>query len=454
MRITVISNKKTIYLALFIFIILQFVFTDDLEIKTQDINVKDFKIINVSKDVIDNDINFEWMKEYNLGDKVEIEKIINTSDNGFTVVGSIYDSEMLKNNISAYSQAWNMLVFKADRTGKEEWTKKINVNIKDFGNDIINTSDGCFLITGSTVDEFSGYSDDMVPNILLVKLNKDGQTIWIKNIYDKQTIVESLLEHNNNYFVFGEKTPESIEDLKSGEFGAYILKADMEGNKVNDYIVKIDKGIGRIKRIIEIGNKEYFLLSWKINSLLKVRINENIEIKWNKLYLTVSNSNKNLKVFAEANDLIKSSNDSIIITGSYYFKDEKGKEVERIFVFKVDEDGNPLWMRVFVNDEIYGLRGSSIVETKNGEYIIAGYTNSKSNNQSKMVLLKVNDNGELQWMQINNNDKYKESELKYLVASDDENSVIVAGTTLKNGDKNNSLFLGKVNIDEIDVKKK
>ena len=113
---------------------------------------------------------------------------------------------------------------------------------------------------------------------------------------------------------------------------------------------------------------------------------------------------------------------------------------------KSDINGNPLWMRAFVYDKKTGLNGISIVETKNGEYIVAGNTYSSTDLVNKMALLKVNKNGDYQWTKIFKDEKYKSAELKYLIPSTEDNSVVIAGTGYNNN-KNGSIILGKVKID-------
>ncbi|MCK5629998.1 MAG: hypothetical protein KAI26_05245, partial [Nanoarchaeota archaeon] len=96
--------------------------------------------------------------------------VVQTSDGGYVVTGK--------------SQSYggsddDLLLIKFDSSGAEEWTKTVGGTSADVGNSVAQTSDGGYIVTGST-DSYDIASYDL----LLVKFNSSGAEEWTKAVGD------------------------------------------------------------------------------------------------------------------------------------------------------------------------------------------------------------------------------------------------------------------------------
>lgn len=146
---------------------------------------------------------------------------------------------------------------KTDTAGTVLWTKLYGDTAQDDMHRVENTSDGGFIITGTT----SSYGDEN-PNLWFVKTNSTGDTIWNK----------TFGRHNHDHGYSGEQTSDGGYILAghTGSFGynfeeAYILKMDSSGNidnqmtytSVFDMLEPTDNSCGSTNSQIQIVIKNY-----------------------------------------------------------------------------------------------------------------------------------------------------------------------------------------------------
>ncbi len=82
----------------------------------------------------------------------------------------------------------------------------------------------------------------------------------------------------------------------------------------------------------------------------------------------------------------------------------------------------PLWSTDYSLNYPYTIHQNSMVNDKNGNVYIVGFTNDTSNNNVKGVTLKYNTNGQFQWLQYYDSINYYTR-----IAVDDSSNVYVAG---------------------------
>jgi len=87
-----------------------------------------------------------------------------TSDNGYIIVGST-------NSFGVGN--YDIYLVKTDSLGDTIWTKTYGSINDEYGSDIKTTTDGGYIISGST---YQSGNDD----IYLIKTNSDGDTLWTK----------------------------------------------------------------------------------------------------------------------------------------------------------------------------------------------------------------------------------------------------------------------------------
>nr|MBP6313933.1 PKD domain-containing protein [Chitinophagaceae bacterium] len=133
-------------------------------------------------------------------------KVIVTHDSGYVMI----------NNLGVYNN-YNGFAVRIDKNGSIVWQKLLNLsNGNDNINDIQETADGSFIISGSVKS---------TPDVGLIKLSANGDLIWCKTFgnnaqYDDGT---ALIETNDGgYLVTGRY-------ISMGTFNAFLMKTDSSG---------------------------------------------------------------------------------------------------------------------------------------------------------------------------------------------------------------------------------
>ncbi len=136
-----------------------------------------------------------------------------TADNGYIITG-------FTNSFSV--GGYDVYLIKLDSNLTEQWSKIYGGDDWDFGNSVIQTSDGGYLICGSTYSFGNGDED-----YYLVKTNNLGDTTWTKTFGGaKQDVAKSVIETlDNAYLVTG--FSKSLGDTL-GDF--YTVKIDYNGD--------------------------------------------------------------------------------------------------------------------------------------------------------------------------------------------------------------------------------
>jgi hypothetical protein len=138
----------------------------------------------------------QWNKTYgNYSNELGI-KVLQTPDNGYLLLGR---------------KQGNTWLIKTDENGTEEWNRTLGRRGKDKGSSIKQTSDGGYIITGQT-----NISESSNQDIWLTKINKTYVVLW------NNTIQKSQIEHgvdiqqttDGGYIIIGSTTiSNSIFDI-------------------------------------------------------------------------------------------------------------------------------------------------------------------------------------------------------------------------------------------------
>jgi hypothetical protein len=113
-----------------------------------------------------------------------------TTDGGYIIVGSIGGSWL-----------WDVLVLKTDANGDLVWQKSFGKNDgPDHGSDVLQTSDGGYIVLGDTSSYGQGGYD-----IWLIKLVADGTEQWNKTIGGPTfELPKSFTKTNDGYIIVGQ----------------------------------------------------------------------------------------------------------------------------------------------------------------------------------------------------------------------------------------------------------
>jgi hypothetical protein len=175
--------------------------------------------------------NIIWQKCFGGTDFDYAYSSIETSEGGFIICGS---TSSLDGEVTGIHEGSDIWIEKVDADGNLIWQKCLGGNGMDNGRTIQHTSDGNFIIAGSTNStngDISGNHGDY--DAWIIKIDTSGNIIWQKCLggtgIDEAYSIE--LTSDNGYFITG--TTNSNDGDITGNHGAFdfwIIKIDSNGD--------------------------------------------------------------------------------------------------------------------------------------------------------------------------------------------------------------------------------
>jgi hypothetical protein len=302
----------------------------------------------------------------------EDSSLIQTSDGGYAIAG--------KTESSGAGQA-DVYVVKLDAHGNLQWTKTIGGENEDWGRSLIQTSDGGYAIAGYT-KSFGAGEDD----VYVVKLDAKGNLQWTKTIGGKKRDRGSSLVQTSDggYAIAG-----FTDSFGAGETDVYVVKLDAKGN------LQWTKTIGGPKRdygnsLIQTSDGGYAIAGYTTSfgagyaDVYVIKLDAHGNLQWTK---TIGGPAGDV-----GNSLIQTSDGGYAIAG---YTKSFGAGGEDVYVVKLDANGNLQWTKTIGGEnEDWGY---SLIQTSDGGYAIAGATQSFGAGLLDVYVVKLDANGNLQW---------------------------------------------------------
>ena len=260
-----------------------------------------------------------------------------TSDGGY-IVGAVSKSIISGDKTDFCYGGVDYWVLKLDVTGVITWQKTYGGSDADILSSIYPTSDGGYIIGGTSRSLISGnktensFGDD---DYWIIKVDALGAIVWQKSIGGSNADrLKSIFEIPSGEYVMGGTSWSGISGLKTENSYGF-----------NDYwILKINT-TGTILWQHTIGGFESDLLS---------SINKNLTGG----YILAGSSNSPISGNKTAANLTGS--------GTAMYEDE--------WIVALEEDGSIIWDNAI--GSVYTDNAASIIPTSDGEYIVLGQTNS------------------------------------------------------------------------------
>lgn len=245
----------------------------------------------------------------------------------------------------------DILLLKLNSTGDTLWTKTYGGEGTEYGRNIITTSDGNLLIAADK----SNSVDSLLTHTQLIKLNTSGDTLWTASYPSLEILqITHLVEtKNGEYLVTG--IPST--------YGSYLLKASAAGQLIwiKKYGDLFDSKTAY--SAIELANGDLLMCGsyskFSKSQVLLIKTTNNGNIIWEKQFGAT-----NLR---EAGKSVKLNTDgSFIITG-YSYDDSQG--FKDIILLKVGQNGNQVFLKKF--SSLYS-EGINLLKDTNDDNIITG----------------------------------------------------------------------------------
>jgi hypothetical protein len=159
--------------------------------------------------------NVSWQKIYGGPRSVWGNSIQQTSDGQYVITGQTMSSSMMSTT--------DIFVIRLDQNGNIVWQKTYGGGRNDFANDIIKTSDNCYIVAADT---YSFPASNTLGNILIFKISNDGTLLWQKT-YGGSGIdfIRSIQETDDGGYIAGGSSSSFDQDMVF-----FVLKLDASGD--------------------------------------------------------------------------------------------------------------------------------------------------------------------------------------------------------------------------------
>ncbi len=266
---------------------------------------------------LDSSGNRQWSRTYGGSNSDIAQSISQTSDGGYIVAGSTW---------SYGSGYYDFLILKLDSLGNRQWSRTYGGSNHDIAQSISQTSDGGYIVTGYTSSYGSGYSD-----FLILKLDSSGNHQWSRTYGGSNSDFARSISQTSDggYIVAGD-----TRSYGSGGFDFLILKLDSSGNR-----------------------------------------------QWSRTY---GGSNDDVPY-----SISQTSDGGYIVAGDTRSYGSGGSD---FLILKLDSSGNVVWSKTYGETNYDGAY--SISQTSDGGYIVAGQTSGYVGYKG-FLILKLDSSGSI-----------------------------------------------------------
>jgi hypothetical protein len=314
--------------------------------------------------------NMQWNRTYGGAGSDIAFSLIETSDGGYALVGY---------TASFGAGSDDFWFVKTDSSGNMEWNRTYGGTDGDYAFSLVETSDGGYTIAGYTRSYGAGRDD-----FWLIKVDSSGNAEWNQTYggWDDEGTI-SLVQTSDGGYALAGMTESFGHGSDRDDF--WFVKTDSSGNMewnqtyggtIREYgfclVQTSDGGYAFAGTTCSFGAGNHD--SW----LVKTDAFGNME--WNQTYGGADADGSSSMIHTTDGGYVLAGSTNSFGAGEYDF-----------WLIKTDEAGNMQWNRT------YGGAGSdiasSLIETSDGGYAIAGYTYSVGAGNSDAWLVKTDEQG-------------------------------------------------------------
>ena len=343
-------------------------------------------------------------------------KVIPTSDGGYMVAGSSSSnasgdkSENSKGNLDYW-------IIKINDSGIKQWDKTIGGNGADFLSDVRQTSDGGYILAGSSQSGLSGDKTEgsLSQDAWIVKLSANGSIEWDNTLGgpDGESVQEIRQTADGGYIfisdsfsgIGGDKTEPS-----RGSFDIWVVKLNANGSKAWDrtyggsdyemnssislttdggYIIgsMSGSGVSGDKTQANFGQPDYWIL----------KLSSSGAKEWDRTFGGDNSDFFKRIVQTPSGDYLAAGDSYSGISGNKS-ADKQAPSSRDFWVVKVDGNGNKIWDKTYGGGQYDELTSMAI--TFDGGFVLGGWSlapDPKEQFDFDYRLTKASPDGAYQW---------------------------------------------------------
>jgi len=325
-----------------------------------------------------------------------------TSDGGYILTG--YTGSFGVGDYDVY-------LIKTDSIGDTIWTKTYGGMGSDWGNFVQQTSDGGYIIAGSTRSFGAGGWD-----VYLIKTNASGDTLWTRTYGgtndDEGNSVQQTLD--GGYIVAGYTCSfgDTLQDV-------YLIKTNASGDTLWTRTYGGANPDGGCS-VQQTADSSYIIAgyTWSFGAgyydVYLIKTNPSGDPLWTRTYGGA---------FDEGGNSVQQTSDGgYIIAGATY---SFGAGNTDVYLIKTNPSGDTIWTRTYGGT--YFDNGQSVRQTTDGGYIVAGYTGTiYQPSWFDVYLIKTNATGDTLWTRFFGG---RDWDFSYSVQQTTDSGYIIAGYT-------------------------
>jgi hypothetical protein len=302
--------------------------------------------------------------------------VAKTSDGGYAIAG-------YTNSSFASGGGYDAYLIKTDSYGNVTWGKTYGGSGGDYGESVIQTSDGGFAIAGYTNSFGAGGLD-----VYLVKTDLSGNLMWNRTYgYAGTDVASSVVQTSDGGYVIAGYT----SSFGQGGDDVYLVKTNASGNVMWDWAYG-GSGYDIGASVIQSSDGGFAIVGYTNSSFSSgggydvylVKTNSTGNFMWSKTY-GYSGTDIGFSV-------IQTSDGGFAIAG---YTSSFGNGGYDFYLVKTDVSGTMIWAWA------YGGTGNDIgewvVQTSDAGYAIVGHTASFGAGGDDVYLVKTNSTGNFMW---------------------------------------------------------
>jgi predicted secreted protein len=343
--------------------------------------------------------------------------LVATSDGGYAITG-----------VTEFgNSSGDFWLVKIDALGNMEWNQTYGGTGYDSGSSVANTTDGGYIILGTT-DSFGAGGKDL----WLVKANEHGNMQWNMTYGSAgDDGATSLVETTDGGYAMAGAWNYSIGPLTSFS-DAWLIKTNASGD-VEWNQTYGGTNITGLTSLVETADDGYAMAGYTYSTsggwdLWLAKTDALGDMEWNQTYGgTGQDSAESLVVTSDGGYALAG------YTGSF------GAGAWDFWLVKTDAAGNMEWNQTYggtTDDGAY-----SLVKTSDGGYALAGFTGSFGAGGYDFWLVKTDAAGNMEWNQTYGGEDWEKA--LSLVATSDGGYALAGGTYYWDGFNNPDFLLIK-----------